>query len=212
MPAKAKKLDYRVGFSAVLPLLSDKEIQWCREELKNRSKSAKGTASTFEENNEEESKGCDFKATIEKYGVWFRATKDGFGTPEHVANFVLKFLKKFKKNFIWSMQWADWSDTDSPEVFGGGVVVVSAKAGQRWLTTNEWASKTTELLRRSKKKLTYKEMAKRLAEELTDEEFMRLAEMIDVDSPAGPLYCAVTDIAAKKHPEQFVSGLHPYVK
>lgn len=125
--------DYYQHFSVMLENLNTNEEQWARAKLKR-----------LQEAEDPESGGTlmdsDFVFEISENGrcwdVWFNDA-GGQSNIEHVANFVQSFLKKFRPQDHWGMEWASTCSKPRLDAYGGGAVFVTAKK-QTWLNTGSW--------------------------------------------------------------------------
>ncbi len=77
--------------------------------------------------------------------MWITAYGDDGGSLDAVANFLQKFLKKFRADEIVTITWADTCSKPRIGEFGGGAVVITAKT-QKWMTTYDWAHQTVQEL------------------------------------------------------------------
>lgn len=120
--------DYYTHFSAQLENLSDEEVDWVKSELAKR-----------EEQDENGWLGFDWELGPDKpVNLWLHS--DESGNVESVASFVQAFLKKFRPNDKWGMEWSNDCSRPRLDAFGGGAVVVYAK-NVSWLTTHNWLSR-----------------------------------------------------------------------
>lgn len=125
--------NYYVLFSALLTLENKKELEWCKKHY-DKLRAKRDREDNFDL--------CEFNLTFDEElnEAWFRVHESG--TPDHVANFVQAYMKRFKKNnAAWAMEWSNFCDKDKLDAYGGGAVIVTAKK-LYWMTTSGWADET----------------------------------------------------------------------
>lgn len=78
--------------------------------------------------------------------LWIYAEESG--VPEHVADFVCEFLKKFHKDRYWTMTWATTCSKPRVGEFDGGAVWVTAD-GVSWMNSSKWFERMKKRTKRT---------------------------------------------------------------
>lgn len=140
--------DYYTHFSAIIPALTAEEAFWIRSEYERRR-------------NMEDENGfplSDFGLSIEQdssgsFRAWIH--DDSAGNVDMVADFVQCFLKRFRPDECWGMEWSNSCSKPRTDAYGGGAIFVTAKKIEssltyQWLTDME--TKFKKLKSKKKKK------------------------------------------------------------
>lgn len=131
-------------FSGLLPLDSKEEIAWfedilrCPEDINERrawAKRHKLTVTATDDNWPGFCYSIKVDKNTDKTDVWFYSEEHG--NVEHLALVVQRFLKKFRPDGVWCIEWAEYCSKLRPGEFGGGAVLVTTKSC-RYLNTSHW--------------------------------------------------------------------------
>ena len=136
--------DYYTLFSAIIPNLTPEEAFWLRGEYERRK-------------NMEDDDGLplsDFGFQIEtgkdSFSAWIH--DDMLGNVDAVADFVQCFLKRFRPNECWGMEWSNSCSKPRTDAYGGGAIFVTAKKVESSLTCQWLADMEAKFGKRKKKK------------------------------------------------------------
>jgi hypothetical protein len=122
MSSGGNMANYYTQFSAILTLKNAKEREW----IKARYDKETGGSQ------------ADFDGSLVEEGFWIKDNGEA-GDLEQVAALVQEFLKKFRPDGSFSMEWAHLCDKHRTDGFGGGAVFITSKT-MKWLNTNHWLS------------------------------------------------------------------------
>jgi hypothetical protein len=100
-------------FSEIVAHLTPAECEWFETELLKEDECEEGPACAWSINNDTES----------KTHLWVHA--DECGDIERVCNTVQAFIKKFRPDHVFTLQWADYCSKPRVGEFGGGYAIVT---------------------------------------------------------------------------------------
>jgi len=80
----------------------------------------------------------ELKETPDEKFLWFHSSETG--NIDIIAHAVKHFLKTFRPNQFFSLQWADICSSLRADEFGGGAIFVTAKSVS-WMISNDWIYK-----------------------------------------------------------------------
>jgi len=109
-------------FSEMLPLRTEAERAWCKEQLEYLHDS-------------EEDHRAEFEWAFEEDGLWIYATE--YGNVDDVVAFVQDFLAEFRPDGCFSLAWAETCSKPRIGEFGGGAVFVT-KNTMEYQNTGDW--------------------------------------------------------------------------
>lgn len=126
--------EYHTLFSLQINGLNKKERAWLEKEL---YKNSEKTETAYEEHY------LYFDNDLLVFCFWFISPtslwifSEDYGKPDIVADFIQKFLNKFRKNETFGFSYALTASKPILDGFGGGAYFISAKK-QKWLGTDMW--------------------------------------------------------------------------
>jgi len=85
-----------------------------------------------------------FQQNIRGEHLWLSG--DGGSNLEHVADFLHRFIRKFRPNLIFKLTWGEWCDAPRVGEFGGGWLVAH-KDGVEWGHAHDQAKITHDLIK-----------------------------------------------------------------
>jgi len=118
-------------FSAKITGLTKDEHAWLRDVLEeddHDSLQKRGITSFCEV-----IPGFEWRLRRSQLDLW----SEEYGNLDNVAVVVQVFLRKFRPDAVWAMQWAHTCSKPRAGESGGGAMVVT-KFGVRWFDTNDW--------------------------------------------------------------------------
>lgn len=116
--------DYYVLYSAEIEGLTGEETEWVRSRLEEIEAAEIGG-----------NIGCPGEIEIEDGTVWFHS--DDSGDPKFVAEFVRDFLKRFRPDDCFALEYALTCSKLRLDGFGGGAAFVTAERIE-WTDTAAW--------------------------------------------------------------------------
>lgn len=128
--------DYYLLFSCELDELDSEQVAWCQGRLAELREAHESLELTHDE-----ARGADFAWAIEDVGDGLKKLtmhSDGFGSVDHVTNFVQEFLRKFRPMDCWLMSLACTCDQPLVDAFGGGSAFVTAET-INFVDAQSWA-------------------------------------------------------------------------
>lgn len=126
-------------FSFAVSLDTDEEKEWAERAVAH--------VNQWEQGDDPDVAGNEFDAVIppdgytfydveiDDDGLWFHA--DEAGDPDHVAQFVEEFLRRFRPDDHVGFSWADTCTKPRLDEFGGGAMVITAH-GTEAMSVYQW--------------------------------------------------------------------------
>lgn len=137
--------NYHLEFSQYLENITPEEKDWLSKELdtdKYKRLECDGAKAKYALHESFGEFGCTgFAWTFEVlpqtklFNLWIHA--DESGIPEAAANLVQAFLKEFRPEDYWCLEFSQTCSRPRIGAFGGGAVFVTA-TDQAWLSTGAW--------------------------------------------------------------------------
>jgi len=90
----------------------------------------------------------DISQENKKWGIWMRSEENG--NPDHVAQFVQAYLKKFDPQGCFGLSWAATCSKMRTDAFGGGAIFITAETID-WMHTGDWIFKKRQSFNEKKK-------------------------------------------------------------
>lgn len=117
--------------------LTEEELGWWKEQEQKVVDVMENTPEVYDQ---DESICVDFVLVDQKREVLF--ISDECGEPERVANIVHEFLKIYRPNEYFALEWCSHGDDE----VGGGAFFVT-KDGIEWMCTAEWIDAKRSILK-----------------------------------------------------------------
>jgi hypothetical protein len=136
--------DYYTRLSFEITDLTAGEVQWMQR-LLAEDKAERYDSGTGQFTDGLEPLGCQIEVGDDS--VWISDYESG--EPEHIANLVQEFLRRFRPTETVEFSWADLCSRPIINSFGGGAAIVTA-TGKHLMHTSRWlAEKMEELSNRT---------------------------------------------------------------
>jgi hypothetical protein len=149
--------DYYLGCSQMIADLTVPEKAWLEHTLRPYDMLSEDEIQErmkqfgLDEYDVEEFPGFDWSYQDPDGGIWIRS--DESVNLDHLAEIVQLFLKKFRPDDSWSMEWGCWASRPVLDGYGGGAMFITAEE-QCWHNTGDWIRQQEEA--RAKKKFKEK--------------------------------------------------------
>jgi hypothetical protein len=118
--------DYFTQFSEMLGDLTDQERAWIKERIKEDQQAKDEDSYGWCDDDRVMEFDFEFEpeGLVEESHFWIYS--DTCGSPDCVADFVQKFLARFRPEDSWTLSWANTCSKPRLDSFGGGTMVVTA--------------------------------------------------------------------------------------
>jgi len=117
-------------YSELLPVINPRERSWCSAEIERIAKAEIEADQDCPE--QDESSG---NIVLDAEGVWFYSEE--YGNPDSVAKFVQRYLREWKPDSCFSIQYAETCSKLRVGNFGGGAIFITAYDIQ-YINTQDW--------------------------------------------------------------------------
>ena len=135
------------SYSASLQITSEEECAWLEkhlnrdiadwvEERQMTPKQLKYLLEWYGVEEPEDWRGFEASINAEKSALWIH----GDSLPDHLPKFIQNFLKEFRPDGHWTLEWAETCDKPLLDAFGGGAAFVTATE-IKYFHTSEWVTK-----------------------------------------------------------------------
>ena len=118
--------DYYLQFSEMVGDLTAEERSWIKERIDDHAKAGDEGGISWDEDDRIMDFSFDFEpeGEVEESHFWIYSNE--YGSPDCAAEFVQRFLARFRPDDSWTMRWSTSCSKARLDSFGGGTIVVTA--------------------------------------------------------------------------------------